>query len=154
MNQGAKGVELGTSLGYLLKQAHSVLHSAMDAALRPLGLTVSQYACLEILAQRPGLSGSELARAAFVSRQSMNVLLQTLERDGLVSRQEHPQGGRTLPVELTAAGRAKLQVASSAAQSVEEAMSSGLDGAEQAQLRRQLAACVSALEARGRTDAQ
>lgn len=82
----------------------------------------------------------------------MNVLLQTLERDGLVSRQEHPHGGRMLPVELTAAGRAKLQSASSAAKSVEDAMSAGLDDTEQAQLRRQLAACVSALESQGRTD--
>ncbi|MEV0256204.1 hypothetical protein AB0H82_18315 [Streptomyces sp. NPDC050732] len=31
-------------------------------------------------ARRPGLSNSELARGAFVTRQSMNVLLQTLEK--------------------------------------------------------------------------
>ena len=69
------GVDLDASLGYLLKQAASTLRSSMDAALRPLGLTVPQYACLELLAQRPGLSNSELARGAFVTRQSMNVLL-------------------------------------------------------------------------------
>ena len=62
----------------------------MEAVLRPLGMTVTHYSCLELLAQRPGLSNSELARSEFVTRQSMNVLLQALERDGYVAR---PGGG-------------------------------------------------------------
>ena len=86
MSQGEPGIELDTSLGYLLKAAASALHSALEAVLRPLGMTITHYACLELLAQRPGLSNSELARGAFVTRQSMNVLLQALERQGLVVR--------------------------------------------------------------------
>ena len=83
MSQGEPGVELDTSLGYMLKAAASALHSALEAVLRPLGMTITHYACLEPLAQRPGLSNSELARGTFVTRQSMNVLLQALERQGL-----------------------------------------------------------------------
>ena len=86
MSQGEPGVELDTSLGYMLKAAASALHSALEAVLRPLGMTITHYACLELLAQRPGLSNSELARGTFVTRQSMNVLLQALERQGLVVR--------------------------------------------------------------------
>src|SRR6185437_14344966 len=86
LGQGGAGVDLDTSLGYLLKQASSALRSAMEEVLRPLGMTVTHYSCLELLAQRPGLSSSELARGAFVTRQSMNVLLQALERDGYVTR--------------------------------------------------------------------
>src|SRR6201986_1345421 len=86
MSQDGAGVDLPTSLGYLLKQASSTLRAAMEEVLRPLGMSVTHYSCLELLAQRPGLSNSELARGAFVTRQSMNVLLQTLERDGYVSR--------------------------------------------------------------------
>jgi DNA-binding MarR family transcriptional regulator len=70
----------------MLKAAASALHSALEAVLRPLGMTITHYSCLELLAQRPGLSNSELARGAFVTRQSMNVLLQSLERQGLVVR--------------------------------------------------------------------
>ncbi len=69
MSQGGPGVELDTSLGYMLKAAASALHDAMEAVLRPLGMTITHYACLELLAQRPGLSNSELARGAFVTRQ-------------------------------------------------------------------------------------
>ncbi|MDQ1595934.1 MAG: hypothetical protein QOH40_2490 [Arthrobacter pascens] len=145
MSQDGIGLDLDTSLGYLLKQAHSALRAAMDGALRPLAMTVPQYACLELLAQRPGLSGSDLARGAFVSRQSMNVLLQALERDGLVSRPEQATAGRTLPVELTPAGRERLKAASAAARSVEEKMRQGLESNDQTQLRRLLTACSEAL---------
>jgi hypothetical protein len=66
MSQDGAGVDLETSLGYLLKQASSALHSALEAVLRPLGMSVTHYSCMELLSQRPGLSNSELARGAFV----------------------------------------------------------------------------------------
>jgi hypothetical protein len=62
---------LDESVGYGLKQVTTALRTAMDAALRPLDLTVPQYACLEQLGQRPGQSNAELARAVFVTRQSI-----------------------------------------------------------------------------------
>lgn len=145
MSQDGSGVDLDTSLGYLLKQVHSALRSAMDAALRPLGMTVSQYACLELLAQRPGLSNSDLARGAFVSRQSMNVLLQALERDGLVSRPEQPVAGRTLPVKLTPLGSKRLKAASEAANAVESRLRRGLTGDEQQHLQALLVSRLAAL---------
>src|SRR3977135_1672441 len=126
MSQGGPGVELDTSLGYMLKAAASALHSALEAVLRPLGMTITHYACLELLAQRPGLSNSELARGAFVSRQSMNVLLQALEREGLVSRAPEASVGRIVPTELTARGRRQLETASAAVRAVEVRMRSGL----------------------------
>src|ERR1700753_286093 len=111
MSQGEPGIELDTSLGYLLKAAASVLHSALEAVLRPLGMTITHYSCLELLAQRPGLSNSELARGAFVTRQSMNVLLQALERDGYVSRPNQAPVGKVLPTRLTPRGRQSLEKA-------------------------------------------
>ena len=127
MSQDGDGIDLQTSLGYLLKEASSALRAAMEAELRPLGMTITHYSCLELLAQRPGLSNSELARGAFVTRQSMNVLLQSLERDGLVRRAERAPSGRALPTELTAAGRRQLATASAAVRGVEDAMTRGLD---------------------------
>ena len=59
---------------------------------------------LELLAQRPGLSNSELARGAFVSRQSMNVLLQFLERADVVTGPVEASVGPTLPTKLTPLG--------------------------------------------------
>jgi DNA-binding MarR family transcriptional regulator len=120
------GIDLDTSLGYLLKEASSALRAAMEAVLRPLGMTVTHYSCLELLAQRPGLSNSELARGAFVTRQSMNVLLQALERDGYVTRPAQASVGKALPTRLTARGRRRLDKASAAVRSVEVRMLSGM----------------------------
>lgn len=138
-------LDLDASLGYLLKQAASTLRLAMEATLRPLGMTITQYACLELLAQRPGLSNSELARGTFVTRQSMNTLLQAMERDALVTRPSHPPVGRALPVELTARGREKLAIASGAVNAVEQRMRSGLDTHQQDELRHLLVSRISAL---------
>jgi DNA-binding MarR family transcriptional regulator len=131
MSQDNAGVDLETSLGYLLKEASSALRAAMEAVLRPLGMTVTQYSCLELLAQRAGLSNSELARGAFVTRQSMNVLLQALERDGYVTRPAEAPIGKVLPARLTASGRRSLEKASVAVRSVEVRMLGGMTKDEQ-----------------------
>ena len=131
MSQDDAGIDLETSLGYLLKQASSALRAAMEEVLRPLGMTVTHYSCLELLAQRPGLANSELARGAFVTRQSMNVLLQALERDGYVSRPAQAPAGKVLPTRLTPRGRRSLEKASKAVRSVEIRMQAGLTGTEQ-----------------------
>lgn len=126
-------IDLPTSLGYLLKEASSALRIAMEDVLRPLGMTVTSYSCLELLAQRPGLSNSELARGAFVTRQSMNVLLQSLEREGWVTRATTASEGRALPVTLTDAGRRQRAQASAAVKTVEDRMLAELSAPERRQ---------------------
>ncbi|MEU7981767.1 MarR family transcriptional regulator [Micromonospora sp. NPDC049081] len=130
MSQGDAGIDLNTSLGYLLKEASSALRVAMEEVLRPLGMGVTHYACLELLAQRPGLSNSELARGAFVTRQTMNVLLQNLEREGYVTRPAEAPVGKALPARLTPSGRRSLDQATAAVRSVEVRMLSGMTEAE------------------------
>jgi DNA-binding MarR family transcriptional regulator len=146
MKQGDDRIDLDTSLGYLLKQASSALRAAMEAALGPLGMTVTHYSCLELLSQRPGLSSSELARGAFVTRQAMNVLLQSLEQDGEVTRPASAPVGKALPAQLTAHGRRRLAKASAAVRSVEVRMLSGMSGAEQASALQALRSMVASLE--------
>ncbi len=145
MSQDAIGIDLETSLGYALKEAASALRAAMEEVLRPLGMTVTHYSCLELLAQRPGLSNSELARGTFVTRQSMNVLLQTLERDGQVTRAAEAPVGKALPTRLTPRGRRLLEKASAAVRSVEVRMLAGLTEAEQADAFRILQSMIRSL---------
>lgn len=138
-------IDLETSLGYLLKEASSALRAAMEEVLRPLGMTITHYSCLEQLAQRPGSSNSDLARGAFVTRQSMNVLLQTLERDGIVERAETAPSGKALPTRLTAQGRSDLARASAAVRGVERRMLGGMTDAEQRAARTALRSMVHSL---------
>ena len=139
------GVDLDKSLGYLLKEASSALRAAMEEVLRPLGMSVTHYACLELLAQRPGLSNSELARGAFVTRQTMNVLLRSLERDGDVTRPAEAPVGKVLPTRLTPAGRRRLEKATAAVRSVEVRMLAGITESDQADAFRILKGMVHSL---------
>lgn len=140
-----EAIDLNTSLGYLLKEAASALRAAMEDALRPLGMTITHYSCLELLAQRPGSSNSDLARGAFVTRQSMNVLLQSLERDGVVERPATAPSGKALPTRLTDKGRRDLAAASAAVRTVERRMLGGMTDAEQSAARKALRSMVQAL---------
>lgn len=147
-------MDLETSLGYLLKEASSTLRAAMEDVLRPLGMTITHYSCLELLSQRPGLSNSDLARGTFVTRQSMNVLLQALEREGDVTRPSEAPVGKVLPTRLTARGRRRLEQASAAVRSVEVRMLSGLTEAEQAAARRILRSMIASLRGHGSEDGE
>ncbi|MBB3674743.1 MarR family winged helix-turn-helix transcriptional regulator [Modestobacter versicolor] len=137
--------DLGLSIGYALKEAASALRSAMDDALRPLDLTVSQYSSLEVLGQQPGISAAELARRTFVTRQSMQGVLQGLATRGLLTRPEAAPQGRALPTELTAAGRALLRDASRAVAEVEHRMLEPFSTGDRTRLHGDLLRCAQAV---------
>ncbi|MEU7484252.1 MarR family transcriptional regulator [Streptomyces sp. NPDC042319] len=109
-------------VGYLLKRAQSALRGAMDKVLREHGLTVPQYATLELLALHPGMSNAELARATFVTRQSGNVVLRGLQDAGLIARPDTADHGRARPARLTEAGRTRLAAVQTAVYAVEQRM--------------------------------
>ena len=133
-------------VGYTLKHAQSLLHLRMEEALRPLRLTVSQYSCLHHLRREPGISAAALARATFVTRQSMNAMLQQLIDRDLVARPSRAESGRALPTKLTVAGAASLDAAQNRVDGVEQRMLAGLSAAESAALAHGLTACVNSLE--------
>ena len=139
-------VKASPQVGYLLKQAQSRLHVRMEEALRPLQLTVSHYSCLHHLRREPGISAAALARSTFVTRQSMNALLQQLIDRELVARPARAETGRALPSVLTPAGADVLAAAEELVAAVEQRMLAGLSATERATLARGLAACADSLD--------
>ena len=139
-------VNTATPIGYALKHAQSLLHLRMEEALRPLGLTVSQYSCLHRLRREPGISAAALARATFVTRQSMNAMLQQLIDRGLVARPAQAERGRALPSALTPEGIAALAAAETVVDTVEYRMLAPLSAEDTAALAHGLAACITSLE--------
>jgi len=133
---------VSTSIGYALKRVTWALRSAMDAQLRAFDLTVPQYASLELLAQRPGLSNADLARGVFVTRQATHQLLAGLKQAGLV---EVTGSGRDQRLSVTAVGAHKLANASRAIALIERRMLAGLTTADEDALRGSLDSCVQAL---------
>ena len=100
------------TIGFALKQAQQALRARMDAELRQIGLTTPQYAVLAYLKVEPGASNAALARQAFVTPQTMQAILVTLEKSGFITRTPHPDHGRVQKTELTAAGDQALAAAS------------------------------------------
>lgn len=142
--------DLGEVIGYVLKRAQSALRTRIDDVLRPLGVTTPQYACLELLQRTPGISASELARGAFVTRQTMNAVLRGLQDRGLVTRADVAPSGRARPVVLTESGVRLLAEASGRVAAIDDLMIAGLTEAERLDLLDYLGRCITALE--GRTD--
>jgi DNA-binding MarR family transcriptional regulator len=133
-------------VGYLLRQTSHTFRSAMESALRAHDLTGAQYAVLSVLARDPGLSGADLARACNTTPQTMNGVLATLTRQGLVERAPHPTLGRILQVTLTAAGEERLKAATPAVRRLERTIESELDASELATVKRWLVAAATRLE--------
>jgi hypothetical protein len=75
----------------------------------------------------------------------MNVLLQTLERDGSVTRPAKAPVGKVLPTRLTPRGRRSLEKATVAVQSVEIRMLAGMNETEQSDAFRILQGMIHSL---------
>lgn len=128
-------------IAYLIKGVQQAIRRNMDDELRPLNLSTSQYSALSALSQSNQLSNAELARACFMTPQSMIQLIKTLERQGWIARQPHPEHGRIIQTQLTDSGRALLHQAHDRVNNIEEKMLSGLNEAEQTQLAQALRQC-------------
>jgi DNA-binding MarR family transcriptional regulator len=133
-------------LGYALKRAQHALRVAMDDALRAPGMTMPQYAVLSAVEAEPGLSNARLARAAFVTAQTMQGVLANLERDGLLERRADPDHGRILRSDLTALGRARLADAHRAVRAVETAMVASFGEDAAAHIAEALSKCADDLK--------
>jgi DNA-binding MarR family transcriptional regulator len=137
-------------LGYALKRAQHALRTRMDDALRPLGLTSPQYAVLSAVELEAGISNARLARAAFVTPQTMQGIIANLERDGLLVRQADPEHGRILRSGLTSHGQTVLARAHRLVEEVEHVMISSVGTAEAARISGLLSQCADALSSTDR----
>ena len=140
---------LSDNVGYVLKQAATALHVAMENALRPCGLTLSQYSCLEHLSRDPGQTNAQLARGMFVTPQSMNDVLRGLQRRGLVERPAEARSGRSQPTHLTPEGAQLVDAARAALEPVETALAELTARPEHAHLLESLRAAIRTLGTEG-----
>jgi DNA-binding MarR family transcriptional regulator len=119
------------TLGYLLKNVQYTLRQNLDEVLRMVGLTTPQFSAMRELALEPNLSNAELARACFVTPQTMIKILQGLQKAGLITRQPHLNNRRILDTALTQAGLQKLEAATTLVDSIEDRMRKGMTSEEQ-----------------------
>ena len=134
-------------LTYHIKTVHQALRAELDEGLRGVGLTLPQMAVLATLGHLPGASSAELARAAFVSPQTMGELLAALELGGLIERTPDPRNARVLRTTLTPEGIRARERGGAVVDRVEARLAAVLTPEEQRRLRDLLERCAAALGA-------
>jgi MarR family 2-MHQ and catechol resistance regulon transcriptional repressor len=88
-----------------LARAFSTLNHQAEVHIRSFGLTQPQFSVLECLGHRGSMTLGELCRKHLVSGGNMTVVVDNLERDGLVERIRSKDDRRQVSVELTPAGQ-------------------------------------------------
>src|SRR5436190_14284505 len=90
-----------------IMRVQQVLQSAVDAALRPHGLTFARYEALVLLtfAKRGSLPMRVMGERLQLHPTSVTNIVDRLEADGLVKRTPHPTDRRTTLVEICPSGR-------------------------------------------------
>jgi DNA-binding MarR family transcriptional regulator len=138
--------EVERSVGYLVKRVQQGLRRRLDAALKPTGLSMAQYAALRALAEHPDASAAELARLCFVTRQSLQDVLAGLRTAGLVETVDAPPRGRSRSLSLTRLGSRQLTAAHDAVSKVQAAMLQGISVSEQRSTAKVLIRCAENVE--------
>jgi DNA-binding MarR family transcriptional regulator len=123
---------------YLARRLQLLVRDAIEDALRPLGITASQYMALSMLGRRDGLSSAQLARRFGIEPQSMTGIVKSLEARRLISRREADSNRRVLRITLTKAGRNCLGACDAMVDSAEDGVFAKLTNAELASLRQLL----------------
>lgn len=125
------------------QRAARALARRFDDALRPVGLTNSQFSLLNAL-NRPSPAGmGEVARLLGADRTTLTAAIKVLEREGLAQVLSDPADRRARRIALTPAGHARLSAALPIWTAVHAALEAELEADQPAQLRRGLDALAA-----------
>ncbi|HEX3593142.1 MAG TPA: MarR family transcriptional regulator [Pseudonocardiaceae bacterium] len=104
-----------------IMRVQQILQSAVDAALRPHGLTFARYEALVLLffSRNGSLPMRVMGERLQLHPTSVTNIVDRLEGDGLVKRIPHPTDRRTTLVEITQGGRERRLAATKAVTAVD-----------------------------------
>ena len=95
-------------LGRLLGIAGRMVAARFQRALEAQGLTHAGWQVLLLLGKHDGLTQREVAERTFVTQASVTGVVDTLEREGFVTRTRDEDDRRVVRVSLTREGRKRL----------------------------------------------
>ena len=126
------------NLGFLLAKASHRWNEQLAARFRAAGFAEvrpSYGSVLVPLFEEDGLRMGELARRAWLSKQTMTTLVRLAERDGLVVRERDPSDARAYRVSLTPRARAFEPVAGRVLEELERLVAARLPPGQNETLR-------------------
>lgn len=95
-------------LGFLVHDVSRLRRSVVDRALKPLGVTRSQWWVLAFLSRADGMSQAALAEELDLGKVALGGLVDRLEKIGLVARKLDAIDRRIKRVHLTKASRSLI----------------------------------------------
>jgi DNA-binding MarR family transcriptional regulator len=137
-------------LMWLFWETFQYTRRSFDEALRPHGISGTQLSVLNRIAQRPGLSGVELARLMLTTPQAAQLTLSTLERKGLVERKPDIGNGHITRSFLTRKGCRLVDLCRAEVHDVEKRLLGVLSPTEQEALSELLSSYLQQLPETGR----
>jgi MarR family transcriptional regulator, 2-MHQ and catechol-resistance regulon repressor len=102
--QYGKKVDLALSMWVKLTRAHDTFNHLTAANIRSFGLTPAQFGVIECLGHLGSMLIGDLTRKHLVSGGNMTVVVDNLEKDGLVERLVSKEDHRAFYVKLTPKG--------------------------------------------------
>jgi DNA-binding MarR family transcriptional regulator len=126
-------------IGYLLRLAQTTVRNHIERTLSDLGVTHPQFIVLTIVNAYQDPSAADVARISALTPQTVNVIVQNLERDGLIERRPDPVHGRILRLALSDKAVPLLKRCRGRVDTIEARMLAGLSTSEERAVRRWLA---------------
>ena len=113
--------DLNTSLrfGFLIHDVSRLRRVVVDRALKPLGITRSQWWVLAFLSRRDGMTQTALASDLDLTKVAVGGLLDRMEAAGFVERRADHNDGRARRVYLTRAGSKTVNAIRESVEAVE-----------------------------------
>lgn len=130
--------------GYAVKRLQLVLRVAVNTAIGPTGLSMSQFAVLRVLADAGPVTAAELARRCFITRQSVRDVIKTLVEREMI---EYPPARPRVPrrLRITECGLALLADAVDKVNEVDQRMLGDMTERQRAQFVSWLNMCADNL---------
>ena len=135
-------------LGYNMKRAYLQVQEDMAETLAPFGLRVGTFSALAVLIASPGISQTQLSNVLNIKRSGVVVVVDELERAGVIERTAVKGDRRSYALKVTSAGRKLWDKAEAAVQAHEARLFAGLSEDEKAQLHRLLGRAAQVAAAR------
>lgn len=123
-----------TSISFLLAQVGAHAAEEFAKVLIPLKLTPCDAGILRFLSRSPGISQRELAQKLNMHASRLVAVIDALEARGIVAREANAQDRRIYSLRLTDAGGEMLRAVGQVARTHNEAICSGLNAEERAEL--------------------
>lgn len=142
-------MESSRGLVYIIKQLDLALRPRLFEACAAAGMTAAQYTAMTVLARRPGITSSELARRSFVRAQTMAATMDPLLEAGFVRRESDPLHRRRILLFLTESGAEAVADLTPQVEALEDLLVSDLSENEREQFGDYLRRARNALDRAG-----